>query len=83
VKRKGSISKAVAYSAATTRPLHRFSRRGDVKSAEDPASPESAIFINALALNRSTATYRRYVKIGRVDELGRRENRGRKSGAWW
>jgi hypothetical protein len=37
------------------KPLQRFSRRGEVKSADDTASPESAIFHSALALSRSIA----------------------------
>jgi hypothetical protein len=45
----------MTYSAAMTNPLQRFSRRGEVKSAEEPASPESAILSSALALNKSTA----------------------------
>ena len=43
------------YTAAMMKPLQRFSRRGDVNRAEDPASPESAIFHRAPALSRSTA----------------------------
>lgn len=43
------------YRAATTVPLHLLPFRGEVKSADDPASPESAIVIRALALHRSTA----------------------------
>jgi hypothetical protein len=45
----------MAYRAAMTKPLQRFSRRGEVNCADDPASPESAIFHSAPALNRSTA----------------------------
>lgn len=43
------------YSAATTVPLHLFSFLGDVKSAADPASPDSAILIKAFAPSKSTA----------------------------
>jgi hypothetical protein len=52
-----------------------------VYSFEDPASPESAIAIKALALARSTNMYSRYVKMGYVEEFGRREKRFRSSGA--
>lgn len=47
--------KARPYSVATTKPLHLLSFRGEVKSADDPASPDSAIVMSALALKRSTA----------------------------
>lgn len=42
------------YNAATTGPLHLLSFLGEVKSADEPASPDSAIVIKALALRRST-----------------------------
>jgi hypothetical protein len=54
-----------------------------VKSLEDPASPDSAIFIKASALRRSTRIYNRYVKAGYTEELGSKEKRGRSKGAWW
>lgn len=53
-RRVASVGR-LAYTAATMNPLHRFSRRGEVKSADEPASPESAILSSALALRRSTA----------------------------
>jgi hypothetical protein len=39
--------------------------------------------MRAFALKRSTRIYSRYVKIGYVEESGRREKRVRSSGAWW
>jgi hypothetical protein len=39
--------------------------------------------MRALALKRSTKIYKRYVKAGYVEELGKRANRGRRRGAWW
>ena len=63
--------------------LHRLSFLGDVKSFEDPAAPDSAIFIKAFELKRSTRMYNKYVKIGYVAEFGRREKRFRSRGAWW
>jgi hypothetical protein len=39
--------------------------------------------MRAFALNKSTAMYNRYVKIGYVEESGRREKRVSRSGAWW
>lgn len=50
--------------AATAKLLHFLSFLGDVKSFEDPASPDSAIFMSAFALKRSTTMYNRYVNIG-------------------
>ena len=44
-----------AHAAAMVNPPHRFSLRGDVNSADAPASPESAILTSAWALTRSTA----------------------------
>lgn len=44
-----------AYNAAMCKLLHLLSFLGDVKCLEDPASPESAILMRALALKRSTA----------------------------
>lgn len=76
------LSRKKTYNAATTEPLHLLSFLGDVKSAEDPASPESAIVIKAFALRRSTAIYRRYVKTGHDAKLGRSEKSGSRSGAW-
>ena len=63
--------------------LHFLSFLGDIKSLEDPASPDSAIFMRAFALKRSTSMYNRYVRAGYVEELGRREKRGSNNGAWW
>lgn len=54
-----------------------------MNSLDEPASPDSAIFIKAFALKRSTKMYKRYVKAGYAAEFGRRENRGRSMGAWW
>lgn len=71
------------YAAAIAKLLHRLSFLGDVYSFEDPASPDSAIFMSAFALRRSTTMYSRYVKAGYDSEFGRRENKGRSSGAWW
>lgn len=71
------------HSEATTRPLHLLSLRGELKSRVDPASPDSAMVIRALALSRSTAMYKRYVKNGIDAKLGRREKSGRSNGAWW
>ncbi len=48
-REKGGI-----YAAAIAKLLHRLSFLGDVNSFDDPASPESAIFIRALALRRWT-----------------------------
>jgi hypothetical protein len=56
---------------------------GEVNNFEEPASPESAIFISASALKRSTRMYKRYVKAGYEAELGIREKRVRSIGAWW
>ncbi len=72
----------ITYAAAIAKLFHFLSFRGDVYSFDDPASPESAICMRALALNRSTRIYKRYVKAGYVAELGRSENRGRSNGAW-
>ena len=72
-----------SYDAATTNPLDRFSRLGELKSFDWPASPESAILIKASALRRSTAMYSSEVKIGQALESGRREKSGSSSGAWW
>jgi hypothetical protein len=41
------------------------------------------MLIKAFALRRSSNMYSKYVKVGYVAELGRRENRGKSSGAWW
>lgn len=80
----GSLSqKRTTYAAAIAKLLHFLSFLGDVYSFDDPASPESAICMRALALSRSTIIYKRYVKAGYVAELGRRANRGRSRGAWW
>ena len=64
------------------KPLQRLSLRGEVKRADEPASRESAILSKALALNRSTAMYKRYVKMGSVAKLGSSEKSGRNRGAW-
>lgn len=69
------------HSEATTRPLHLLSFRGELNSRAEPASPDSAIVMRALALNRSTAIYNRYVNNGIEAKLGRREKRGKSSGA--
>jgi hypothetical protein len=47
----------ITYNAAISRLLHLLSFRGEVNSLDEPASPESAIFINEFALKRSTAIY--------------------------
>jgi hypothetical protein len=52
------------HAAAIAKLLHLLPFLGDVKSLEDPASPDSAIFMSAFALNRSTNMYNKYVKIG-------------------
>lgn len=70
-----------AYTAATMKPLQRLSPRGEVKSADEPASRDSAILSRALALRRSTAMYKRYVNMGNVAKLGSREKSGRNRGA--
>ena len=44
----------IAYAAAIAKLLHLLSFLGEVKSFEDTASPDSAIFIKAIALSRST-----------------------------
>lgn len=44
----------LAHSAATTKPLHLLSLRGELNLADEPASPDSAMAIRALALSRST-----------------------------
>jgi hypothetical protein len=72
----------VVYAAAISKLLHFLSFREDVYNFEDPASPVSAICMRALALNKSTNMYNKYVKLGYVEELGRREKRGRSRGAW-
>ena len=72
-----------AYAAAMAKLLHLLSFLGEVKSFEDTASPDCAMHIKAFALNRSSIMYRRYVKAGYVAELGRREKRGKRRGAWW
>jgi hypothetical protein len=77
------IQDCETHAAATAKLLHFLSFLGDVKSFDDPASPDSAIFMSAFALKRSTAMYSRYVKIGYVEESGRREKRVSNSGAWW
>jgi hypothetical protein len=69
------------HAAAIAKLLHFLSFLGDVKSFEDPASPDSAIFMSAFALKRSSSMYKRYVKAGYAEELGRRENRGSNRGA--
>jgi hypothetical protein len=76
------MRKVYTYAAAIAKLVHRFSFLGDLKSLEFPASPESAIFIRASALKRSTSIYRRYVKAGYIEELGRSEKRGKNNGAW-
>jgi hypothetical protein len=43
-----------AYAAAMAKLLHLLSFLGEVKSFEETASPDSAIFIKAIALSRST-----------------------------
>jgi hypothetical protein len=60
---------------------HLLSFRGEMYSLEHPDTPDSAIFMSAFALRRSTTMYSKYVKAGYVDELGRSEKRGRSSGA--
>jgi hypothetical protein len=72
-----------ADAAAIAKLLHLLFFLGEVKSFEDTASPDSAMLIKAFALNRSSIMYNRYVKAGYDEELGRRENRGNRSGAWW
>jgi len=74
---------AGTYAAATAKLLQRLSFLGDVNSLDDPASPESAICIRAIALSRSTSIYRTFVKKGYVDELGMSEKMVRSKGAWW
>ena len=78
-----SPARECAYAAATVKPPHRFPLRGDLNSADAPASPESAILTSASALRRSTAMYRRYVNMGKVATSGSIEKSGRKRGAWW
>jgi hypothetical protein len=73
----------VTNAAAIAKLLHLLSFLGEVNSFEDPASPDSAIFIRAFALSRSTAMYNMYVKIGYEEEPGRSEKRVRSKGAWW
>jgi hypothetical protein len=51
----GSYRLASTYTAATTNPLHLFSLRGDEKSRDEPASPESPIRTSASAVTRSTS----------------------------
>lgn len=64
-------------------PLHLLFFRGELNRADEPASPDSVMVMSALALNRSTAMYRRYVKTGKEAKLGRREKSGSSNGAWW
>lgn len=44
--------------AAIAELLHLLSFLGDVNSFDDPASPDSAIFIRASALSKSTKVYK-------------------------
>lgn len=67
--------------AAMAKLVHLLSFLGEVKNLEFPASPDSAILIKEFALQRSSNTYSRYVTAGYIEELGRRENRGRNNGA--
>ena len=67
------------YAALTARLLHRVSLRGDVKSLDEPASPESAREARTLAHSRSTTTYKMLVATGC---LGKSAKRGSRSGAW-
>lgn len=69
--------------AATWLFVHLLSFLGDVKSFDDTASPESAIFMSDIALSRSTIMYKMLVKIGHVAYDGRREKKGSSRGAWW
>jgi hypothetical protein len=75
--------KTRSYKAAIARLLHLLSFLGEVNSFEEPASPVSAIAINAFALRRSVIMYKKYVNMGYVEKSGRRENSGRSRGAWW
>lgn len=70
-----------SYAAAIAKLDHLVPFLGDEYNFEEPASPESAISMRAFALRRSTNMYRKYVKAGYVDELGKRANRGRRRGA--
>lgn len=72
-----------AYPAPIAMLLHLLSLRGDVYSFEDTASPDSAIFMRALALNRSMMIYNAYVNVGYESESGSSEKSGRRRGAWW
>jgi hypothetical protein len=64
VKSTSLSLKVYPYNAAIARLLHLFSLRGDLKSLAEPASPDSAMIMRALALKRSTIMYKMCVKIG-------------------
>ena len=52
--------------AATWLFVHLLAFLGDVNSFDETASPESAIFMRDMALNRSTIMYSMLVKMGHV-----------------
>jgi hypothetical protein len=57
----------VSYKAAILVLLHLLSFRGEVYSFVETDSPDSAIFIKATALSRSTNMYIIFVNIGHVE----------------
>jgi hypothetical protein len=59
-----SCIKGASHAAPIAKLLHLFSLLGDLKCFDEPASPDSAIFIRALALNTSTTIYSKCVNIG-------------------
>lgn len=77
------LQESGTHAAATAKLLHFLSFLGDVKSLEEPDSPDSAMIMSAFALSKSTTVYSKYVKIGYVEESGRREKSVNRSGAWW
>jgi len=69
-----------AYAAPIAMLSHFRALLGDVKSREEPDSPDSAICIRALAQRRSSRMYRRLVRAAK-SEGGMRAKRGSSRGA--